>query len=79
MSVLAAAKQGHLLAALRGKWAALRMWRSLRRSVEAATATRTGGEAVAQIVRRSEGEIRSLQQTVGFDPYWRLYFGLVRS
>jgi GT2 family glycosyltransferase len=71
LSVLAAAKQGHLLAALRGKWAALRLWSSFR--------PRYFPEQVRAVLSESEAQIHSLQKQVGFDPYWRLYFNLVRS
>ena len=73
LAVLAAAKQKNFMAALRGKWAALKIWRQFR--------TRTDPSAQRKIKAAfsgSEREIQSLQKQVGFDPYWRLYFSLVR-
>lgn len=73
LSVMAAAKQGHFFAALRGKWHGLRRWGAFRKQAR--------GEAAAAIeaaFSESEREIRALQRQVGFDPYWRLYFKLVR-
>jgi GT2 family glycosyltransferase len=79
LAVLAAAKQGHLFAAIRGKWAALWMWSSLRpRDTESEERSGASVGSVQQIVTESESQIRSLQEKVGFDPYWRLYFSLVR-
>jgi GT2 family glycosyltransferase len=74
LSLLAAAKQRNFWAALRGKWAAIRAWRSFRPK------TAPGWERqVESTFFDSERQIRSLQTQVGFDPYWRLYFSLVRS
>lgn len=73
LSVLAAAKKGHLLAALRGKWEALRQWSSFRQELKKAGASQN----VEAAFSRSEREIRNLQRQIGFDIYWRLYFSLV--
>jgi len=74
LSLLAAAKQRNFWAALRGKWAAIRRWRTFRPK------TAPGWERqVESTFVDSERQIRSLQTQVGFDPYWRLYFSLVRS
>jgi hypothetical protein len=34
--------------------------------------------AVEQTLSESEREIHSLQRELGFDPYWKIYFRLVR-
>lgn len=71
LSLLGAARQGHFWAALRGTAEGIRRWRSIRGSASPT--------AVEQTLSESEREIHSLQREVGFDPYWRLYFRLVRS
>jgi GT2 family glycosyltransferase len=71
LAVLAAAKKGHLLAALRGKWDGFRQWSTFRSEVK----PRTEIEAAFS---ESELEIRTLQKQIGFDLYWRFYFSLVR-
>jgi GT2 family glycosyltransferase len=74
LSLAAAAKQRNFWAALRGKWAAIRCWRTFRPK------TAPGWETqVESAFFDSERQIRSLQTQVGFDPYWRVYFSLVRS
>jgi GT2 family glycosyltransferase len=70
LAVLAAAKQGHLLPALRGKWEGLRQWSDFRDEVKPR-------DAIEAAVEGSEREIRRLQKQIGFDLYWRFYFGLV--
>ncbi len=72
LAVLAAAKKGHLLAALRGKWEGLRQWSAFRGEVKPRS-------AIEAAVEESEREIRRLQKQIGFDLYWRFYFGLVRA
>ncbi len=73
LALLAAAKQKNLIAALRGKWAALKLWRHFR------TITDVGSRReIEAAFRYSEREIQTLQRQVGFDPYWKLYFSLVR-
>ncbi|MBV9762388.1 MAG: glycosyltransferase family 2 protein [Acidobacteriaceae bacterium] len=74
LSLMAAAKQGHFFAALRGKWHGLRRWPAFRKQAQ-----RGAAEAIEAAFSESEREIRSLQRQVGFDPYWRLYFSLVRA
>ena len=71
LSLLAAARQGHPFAALRGKWQALRRWSAFRSQLPAAS-------SIEPVVTQSEKEILSLQRQLGFDIYWRLYFALVR-
>lgn len=71
LSLIGAAQQGHLLPALRGTLAGIRRWPSIR--------GKTSHFLVEQTLAESEREIHSLQSEVGFDPYWRLYFSLVRS
>ncbi len=74
LSLFAAAKQRNFLAALRGKWAALRAWRSLRASFSPAN-----GQAIEKILTASEREIAALQRQSGFDLYWKIYFSFVKS
>ncbi len=71
LSLLAAARQGHPFPALRGKWHALRHWSAFRNDLPPA-------RQIEAIAAASEREILSLQKTLGFDIYWRLYFSLVR-
>jgi GT2 family glycosyltransferase len=73
LAVLAAAKQGHLFAAIRGKWEAVRQWSSFRQQNSAEAAGQ-----IEKVFSDSEREIHRLQRQVGFNPYWRLYFSLVR-
>lgn len=74
LALAAAAKQGGLVAAVRGKWDGLRQWSSFRqrRAMENA-------DHIEMVFSASEREILQLQRQVGFNPYWRLYFSLVRS
>jgi GT2 family glycosyltransferase len=74
LSLLAAAKQRNFIAALRGKWAALKLWRKFRTTADAMSRRQ-----IEAAFSQSEREIQSLQKQVGFDPYWKLYFSLVRS
>ncbi len=69
----AAARQRNFFSAVRGKWAGLRQWSSFRRE------RATESQCIEAAFSESEREIHSLQRQVGFDIYWRLYFGLVRS
>ena len=66
----AAARQGHPLAALRGKWQALRRWSTFRSHLPPAS-------AIEAVTTASEREILAIQRTIGFDIYWRFYFSLV--
>lgn len=70
LGVAAAAKHGQLISALRGKWDGLRGWNEFRRELSHAPAR------VESALAESEQAICSLQKEIGFDPYWRLYFGL---
>ncbi len=70
LSLLAATRQGHPIAALRGKWQALQKWNGFRQQVPPST-------AIEAAITASEREILNLQRADGFDIYWRLYFSLV--
>lgn len=70
LSLLAATRQGQGLAALRGKWQAMRQWTTFRTALPLA-------HRIEAVMAESEGEILSLQRKLGFDIYWRLYFSLV--
>ena len=72
LAVFAAAKQGHLFAAVHGKWQGIRQWSSFRQPSAAPA------QQVEKVFSESEQEIHRLQRQVGFNPYWRLYFSLVR-
>lgn len=71
LSLAGAARQGKLWPALRGSVEGLARWRSIRGA--------GSRPSVEETLRESEREIRSLQNELGFDPYWRAYFSLVRS
>ncbi len=81
LAVMAAAKHGHLITALRGKWQGLRQWQEIRglddQSIGRPPTHRV--KMVEDAFARSESEIRRLQNQIGLDPYWRLYFRLVRG
>ena len=70
LSLIGAAQQGQLWAALKGTVDGLRRWGSIRGS--------SFPVDVEETLSESEREIHLLQREVGFDPYWRLYFRLVR-
>ena len=70
LALLAAARQGHPFAALRGKWQALRRWSTFRDQLPPAP-------AIEAVTTSSEREILAIQRAIGFDIYWRLYFSLV--
>lgn len=61
---LVAARHGAGLAFLRGKWEARHAFRTPRRD----------NPRLAAILSASEQEIRTLQQTSGYDWFWRIYF-----
>ncbi len=75
LALMAAAKQGHPLAALKGKCEALWRWRTFREHRESSGDV---GTSVETALARSEGEIYDLQRKIGYDIYWRLYFSFVR-
>jgi len=77
LALMAAARQGRLLAGLHGKWEGLRQWSGFRENASHAEAPPHA--LIESIFRESELEIRVLQRQLGFDPYWRLYFKLVRA
>jgi GT2 family glycosyltransferase len=82
LGVLAAAKHGDLLPALTGKWEGLRQWQIFRNQPSSNNTSKTSPRSEGQIESAflaSELEIRNLQQEIGFDFYWRLYFSLVRT
>jgi len=70
LALLAAARQGHPLSALRGKWQALWQWSDFRHALPPTA-------DIEHAMTSSEREILNLQRSVGFDTYWRLYFSLV--
>ena len=70
LSLFAATKQGHPWPALRGKWQALSIWSQFRSDLPAPS-------AIEPVLAASEREILAIQQSIGFDIYWRLYFSLV--
>ncbi len=72
LALFVTAKHGRLLSGLRGKWDGIRQWSSFRKEMRL-------GSAVEAAFSESELEIRNLQRQIGFDIYWRLYFGLVRG
>ncbi|MBV8864082.1 MAG: glycosyltransferase family 2 protein [Acidobacteriaceae bacterium] len=72
LSLLAAARQGHPIAALSGKWQALKQWSGFRHQVSSSA-------AVEAAMLASEREILAIQRASGFDIYWRLYFSLVNA
>lgn len=81
LALFAAAKHGRLLTAMRGKWDAIRQWPSFRKELRAGCAPQQFAQftnAIEAAFSQSELEIRNLQRQIGFDFYWRLYFGLVR-
>jgi GT2 family glycosyltransferase len=73
LALLAAAKHKNFIAALRGKWAALKLWGQFRTRTDAAYRRK-----IEATFSGSEREIESLQKQVGFDLYWKIYFSLVR-
>ncbi len=74
LALAAAAKQGHLLAAIHGKWEGIRRWSSFRERLPFQKA-----DDIESIFLESEREIHRLQRQVGFNPYWRCYFSLVKA
>ncbi len=74
LALVAAARQGCFLAAVRGKWEGLRRWSSFRQHPSVHSI-----REIEMVFSESEREIHHLQRQVGFNPYWRLYFNLVRS
>ncbi|MBV9084596.1 MAG: glycosyltransferase family 2 protein [Acidobacteriaceae bacterium] len=75
LAVIGAATHGQLLAAARGKWAGLRLWSKFRTGVARSSEM---DEKLESALSRSEHDILNLQHQIGFDPYWRAYFSLVR-
>ena len=70
LGVAAAAKHGHLVAALRGKWDGLQQWRLFRNQLS------KNPDKVELALAESEREICNIQKEIGFDLYWKLYFSL---
>jgi GT2 family glycosyltransferase len=77
LSVFAAASHGHFFSALSGKLEGLRSWPAFRADLRSSDGEFEGTIELA--LERSEREIREYQRAIGFDPYWRIYFSLVRS
>lgn len=73
LALLAAAKHRNLVAALQGKWAALKLWKHFRTTTDV-----LNRHQIEAAFSQSEREIQGLQRQVGFDPYWKFYFSLVR-
>jgi GT2 family glycosyltransferase len=73
LALLAAAKHKNFMAALRGKWAALKIWHHFRAGTDVSAQCK-----IKSAFSYSEREIQRLQKQVGFDPYWKFYFSLVR-
>jgi GT2 family glycosyltransferase len=73
VSLAGAAREGQFLPALRGVFEGLRRWHSFRCDLPRDPA---GAE---RALTESERQLHDLQKQLGFDPYWRLYFSLVRS
>ena len=71
LALLAGAKHGHFLASLAGKLAAIGP------ATRAMISNKSGGPEAYRVLDESEGEIKALQEQLGFDLYWRLYFRLV--
>ena len=71
---LLALRHGAGWAWMRGKRAALRQIRAVRRSMATADRRRLG-----DIIRGFESEILDIQRKTGFDAYWRWYFLLTRG
>ena len=68
-ALLPSIRRGHLLSALKGKRDGIRMAKEL--AVEPVDRAR-----LQAVLERSEKELRSFQEKLGFDLSWRLYFGL---
>lgn len=71
LSLGSAAKHGHFWAALAGQLSAIGP------SARALMKPKAGGAEAYRILKESEDEIRAMQESLGFDPYWRLYFRFV--
>jgi GT2 family glycosyltransferase len=76
LSVVAAATHGHFLSALKGKRDGLRLWSTFRK--EQSPDARLFEDTIETALEQSEREIREYQRAIGFDPYWKIYFSLVR-
>ena len=77
LSVFAGAKHGHFFSALHGKWDGLRSWPAFRSGLH--DEDDLFEDTIEVALQQSEREIREYQRAIGFDPYWRIYFSLVRS
>ena len=76
LALLAAAKHGHLKAGILGKWSGLRQWSTFRN--DQVDLSVTARREVERIFSESERDIGQLQQEIGYDPYWRLYFAFTQ-
>ena len=68
---LVALRHGAFRAFLQGKWEGVNGFTAARREITGVDPAR-----LLQVLRKSENEIRQLQQRTGFDWYWRVYFTL---
>jgi GT2 family glycosyltransferase len=68
---LLAMRHGRPGAYARGKMEGIRLFRALRRDRPVHDA-----QTFHRIIREAENEIKALQQTTGYDLFWRLYFAL---
>ncbi len=77
LALVAAGTHGHFFTAFRGKWEGVRQWHEFRD--KAAINSLDSGKLIESALSQSEREIRDMQKRIGYDPYWRIYFSLVRS
>ena len=77
LALFAAGRHGHFWTAVRAKRDALRMWRSFRNDQQRYTPALESNLIAA--ISECERQILELQKADGYDIYWRLYFGFVRS
>ena len=75
LSIIAFTKHGHGFAAIQGKWQGLMRWAAFR---SMAPANPEAVRKAEHVFSMAEREIFALQTKIGFDPYWRLYFMLVK-
>ncbi len=75
LSIVAFARHGYGFAAIQGKWQGLKLWSTFR---DLAPANAEAERRTEQIFSLAERQIFDLQARIGFDPYWRLYFMLVK-
>lgn len=76
LALAGAARQGHLVSALQGKMDGVRRWATFRSDTPLQQTEES--ERFENALADSEREIREMQEEIGFDPYWKIYFSLVR-